>query len=332
MNPPKCDDLDYIHFLIAAQTSFTCTEAARCQPKTSSSPAHDAFTRLLTREPPNTEALWVEAQRLVKPKQGLLVLDDTTLDKPYARKMELVHHHWSGKHRQVVSGINLSTLLWTDGQALVPTDFRVYDKPNDGLTKNHHFRAMLKVAHDKRGFAPRCVLFDSWYSSLENLKTIRSYGWHWLCRVERNRSVNPDKLGNVAIEEVEIPKEGRVVHLKGYGMVRVFRTEAKNGHARYWASNDLGMSPNKRDELELAGWGIETYHQGLKQCLGIEQAQVRSAGAQRRHLGLSLRAFLRLEAHRLRSDISWYEAKVRIVREAVRAYLAQPLYTLPSTA
>jgi putative transposase len=75
---------------------------------------------------------------------------------------------------------------------------------------------MLKVAYDKRGFAPRYVLFDSWYSSLENLKTIRSYGWHWLCRVERNRCVNPDKLGNIAIEEIEIPKEGRVVHLKGY--------------------------------------------------------------------------------------------------------------------
>jgi hypothetical protein len=35
-------------------------------------------------------------------------------------------------------------------------------------------------------------------------------------QVERNRSVNPDKKGNVAIEEIEIPKEGRVVHLKGY--------------------------------------------------------------------------------------------------------------------
>lgn len=27
MNLPKCDDLDYIHFLIAAQKAFTCTEA-----------------------------------------------------------------------------------------------------------------------------------------------------------------------------------------------------------------------------------------------------------------------------------------------------------------
>jgi hypothetical protein len=33
MNPPKCDDLDYIHFLIAAQKVFTCMEAARCQPE-----------------------------------------------------------------------------------------------------------------------------------------------------------------------------------------------------------------------------------------------------------------------------------------------------------
>jgi len=32
MNPPKVDDLDYIHFLIAAQKVFTCTEAARSQP------------------------------------------------------------------------------------------------------------------------------------------------------------------------------------------------------------------------------------------------------------------------------------------------------------
>jgi hypothetical protein len=33
MNPPKCDELDYIHFLIAIQKIFTCTEAARCQPE-----------------------------------------------------------------------------------------------------------------------------------------------------------------------------------------------------------------------------------------------------------------------------------------------------------
>ena len=38
-------------------------------------------------------------------------LDDSTLDKPYARQMELVTRHWSGKHN---SGTNLITLMWTD--------------------------------------------------------------------------------------------------------------------------------------------------------------------------------------------------------------------------
>jgi hypothetical protein len=331
MNPPKADELDYIHFLIAAQKVFTCTEAARSAPKTPDPPAHDAFTRLLRRELPDTEALWEEAKTLVETERGLLVVDDTTLDKPYSKKMDLVHRHWSGKHHRVVNGINLCTLLWSEGGALVPTDFRVYDKPRDGLTKNDHFRAMLEQANE-RGFEPRYVLFDSWYSSLENLKAIRGYGWHWLCRLKSNRLINPDTSGNVAIRELEIPTEGRIVHLKAYGMVKVFRTVGRDGDVEHWATDDLEMSEPEREELEGAGWGIETYHRALKQCCGVERSQARGARAQRNHLGLSLRAFLRLEANRLENGVSWYEAKLSIVRDAVRKYLAEPLYLLSSTA
>jgi putative transposase len=146
MNRAKCNELDYIHFLIAAQKTFTCTEAARCQPEHPNAPAHDAFTRLLQRQPLDTEALWQEVQPCVQRQQGLLVIDDTTLDKPYAQKMDYVTYHWSGKHQRVVKGIALMTLLWTDGQALLPCDFRVYDKPFGGASKNAHFRAMLQQA------------------------------------------------------------------------------------------------------------------------------------------------------------------------------------------
>jgi putative transposase len=81
-------------------------------------------------------------------------------------------------------------------------------------------------------------------------------------------------------------------------------------------------------------WGIEEYHRGLKQHCGVERAQVRAARAQRTHIGCAIRAFLRLEHHRQQTGISWWEAKTTIVREAVRAYLAAPRYTLasPSTA
>ena len=46
---------------------------------------------------------------------------------------------------------------------------------------------------------------------------------------------------------------------------------------------------------------------------------------------LSLRAFLRLEANRLVNAVSWYEAKLSIVRVAIGAFLAHPtLGLLPS--
>ena len=35
---------------------------------------------------------------------GVLVLENTDLDKPYARKMDLVHHTWLGNHHAVVKG------------------------------------------------------------------------------------------------------------------------------------------------------------------------------------------------------------------------------------
>jgi hypothetical protein len=94
----------------------------------------------------------------------------------------------------VVQGITLLTLLWTEGKALIPCDFRVYDKPQGGKTPNEHFQEMLRKARE-RGFRPEYVLIDSWYSSLKNLKLIASFGWFLLTRLKRNRLVNPDRRG-----------------------------------------------------------------------------------------------------------------------------------------
>ena len=124
MNAPKVTDLDYINFLVAAPKVVSCTEAARVQPDEPRRAAHDALTRLLHRLEPDTTPLWREAEPLVDRHQGLLILDDTTLDKPYAQHIELVHRHWSGKHHRVVAGINLLTLRpWHAQQCQNRVDF-----------------------------------------------------------------------------------------------------------------------------------------------------------------------------------------------------------------
>lgn len=332
MNKPKCDELDYIHFLIAAQKVFSNTEAARSHPQAEANgPAHDAYTRLLYRIQSDGEALWCEVQNCVTRTSGMLVIDDSTLDKPYARAMELVTRHWSGKHHAVVMGINLISLLWTDGEAHWPCDFRIYDKPQDQLTKNDHFRAMLATAA-KRGFQPELVAFDSWYSGLENLKQVRRLNWHWLTQLKSNRLVDANRAGNRPVSEVLISMQGSIVHLKGYGFIKVFKIAVPNGSIEYWATDDLTMTIWQLAPQAEKCWRIEEYHRGIKQFCGVERAQHRSATAQRNHIGLALRAFLRLESHRLRTGVSWFEAKTVIIREAVRAYLANPLYKEIATA
>jgi hypothetical protein len=106
MNPPKVTDLDYIDFLAAAPRVVSCTEAARSQPPGPRCAAPDALTRLLQRLDPDPTPLWEEAQDHVDLTRGLLIFDDTTLDKPYARQIALVQLHWSGKYH-----LNFATLL-----------------------------------------------------------------------------------------------------------------------------------------------------------------------------------------------------------------------------
>jgi putative transposase len=331
MNAPKCTAIDYIDFLVASPRAVSGTEAARVQPERDAPPAHDAFTRLLHRLEPDPATLWAEAAPLVERRRGILVLDDSTLDKPYARKMGLLTRHWSGKHRRVVQGINLLTLLWTDGEALIPCDYRLYEKAVDQLSKNDHFRALLATA-EARGFAPDCVVFDSWYASLANLKAIRGYGWRWVTQLKANRLVNPDGTGNRPLGDCAISETGTRVHLHGYGFVLVFLIALPDGGREYWATNDLAMGELTRRKYAEWAWGIEVYHRGLKQHCGAERAEVRAARAQRNHINCAIRAFLRLEQHRLVTGVSWWEAKTAIIREAIRLYLTHPRYTLSSTA
>jgi hypothetical protein len=331
MNAPKCTEYDYINFLVAAQQVFSAVEAARSHPDGKAKPAHDAYTRLLQRLPPDSEAVWTEVSGCIALSSGLLIIDDTTLDKPYASQMALVSRHWSGKHHEVVQGINLISLVWTDGDACLPCDYRLYHKAQDGLSKNDHFRAMLQQAHT-RGFQPALVAFDSWYSSLENLKLVRGFGWDWLTRLKSNRQVSVQAGQQQAIRELSIPPSGMTVHLRGYGLVKVFRTVDPHGNADFWATNRLQMTEAQRHLLADRAWLVEVYHRALKQFTGIERAQFRVERSQRNHIGLALRAYLRLEIHRCRARVSIFNSKLDIIRVAVRLYLAHPIYCLPSTA
>jgi putative transposase len=245
VNPPNCTSRSFVNFLISTYQACSCTEASRCLPDEPESKAHDSVKRSLERQPHDTEALYDEVKRLIRADEDLLVIDDSTLDKPYSHHIEQVTRHWSGKHHRVVQGINLISTIWTDGSAIVPVDFRIYCPDKDGKNKNDHFRDMLRAA-DEQKFQPGCIIFDSWYSSIDNLKLIRTLKWHWCTRLKFNRLVDPDHTYNRSVSDIDIPPEGRIVHLRQYGFIKVFRIV----HSTKYQNTGLSIFWKRRNRTE----------------------------------------------------------------------------------
>ena len=120
-----------------------------------------------------------------------------------------------------------------------------------------------------------------------------------------------------------------MLHLRGYGMVQMSRIDAPDGGTEYRATDDLSMDEGMRWHNAEVSFAIENYHRDLKQYCGAEKCRARSERAQRNHIGLALRAFLRLEWHFFTTGVSGFEAKLTLNRNAVRHYPTAPFITFP---
>ena len=313
--------------MIAAQTNFTATNLSSLTENI----AHDAISRFLSKTKLTPKLLWEYSSEFIDRNSGVLILDDSVLDHPYAKKMSLAKWQYSGTHHNVVFGIGLTTLLWSNTNEHIPVDFRVYAPDQDGFTKNQHAREMLTLAYHKK-FTPEMVLMDSWYASMATLKLIEGFHWIFVTRFRNNRTVStaPGKENRFKISELKIPEEGMIVHLKGFGQIKIFLIVFPNGNKEYMATNQLTSSPTDIRDAAARRWKIEEYHRGLKQTTGIEMCQSTTARSQRTHIFCSILSFLALEKKCLEKGITWYESKRCIIADALFAYLKQPMIPLPT--
>ena len=166
----RCTLPMYIAFLLSEPNSVSCLRVSDVLDM-----SHDSVNRFLYRETYSPEDLFAEARKSLDLIGGILSVDDTVLDKPYAKYLSFLGHFWSGKHHAVVRGINLITLYYTDpkGQQS-PINFRIYDK-SEKKTKNDYFLEMLEEVM-AWGLSPSAVTGDSWYSCVPNLKAVKKHG------------------------------------------------------------------------------------------------------------------------------------------------------------
>jgi hypothetical protein len=322
MSRHKCTKSLYTSFLQASSIRYSGLALSEVSPVPLS---HDSANRWLNSCSFSPSGVWKLSKPLINIKEPhLLVGDDTVLDKHRSEEIDLVHYQYSGNAHDVIAGIGLVNLVWhgLESEDFIPVDYRVYDKDTDGKTKNDHFRDMLKLAQ-ARGLNPDAVVMDAWYSSMDNLKAIRSMGWIWVMGLKKNRKVNRGET----LEKLHIPDEGLKIHLRGYGWITVFRFVAKNGRTDYIGTNMENPSHDRIKTIIKARWKIEVYHRELKQTCGLERCQSRTGRAQRNHIFLSISAWIQKYKRRLVEGVSFYQQKWDVIKNDISREMTKIMMT-----
>ena len=245
----------------------------------------------------------------------------------------LTGYYYSGKHHQVVKGINLITLYYTDPQGQnQPVNYRVYDKA-DGKTKNDYFLDMLEEVLSW-GLKPAFVTGDSWYSCVKNLKTVKNHHLGFLFALESNRLVSVEKGSWVQVQTLDIPSDGLLVWLRDFGQVKLFRTHLKNQERHYVmylpeyknASDDgerySACNQIEFDKLHSQHWHIEQYHRAIKQVCNIESFQVRGKIAVKNHLFAAICGYVELQRLKAVDIISnCYKLRRELFNEIISSFI-----------
>ncbi|MCK5720329.1 MAG: transposase, partial [Thiomargarita sp.] len=150
--------------------------------------SHDTFTRFLSKEEYTSKELWKQVKptiREVESSDGVIIFDDTIQEKAYMAENELVCWHYDHTKGRNVKGINLLNCLYNVDDISIPVSFELIHKPIkfidpktnkekrcSEVTKNELMREMLDTCvQNQINFS--WVLFDSWFSSVENLERIK---------------------------------------------------------------------------------------------------------------------------------------------------------------
>ena len=290
----------YIIALCYRATKANAVERAECFDDLS----HDQFTRLLQTPRHWQTLLWRNFASRALGQGGWLELDDTVLDK-FGTQIFGVSWVYCSRLQRVVRGLNLVALIWTDGHRRVPIGIKIWRK---GKQSKVVLAAKLLRWAKQLGLQPDYLLMDSWYSAKALLKQVRTYDWHFVTRLKKNRNFSGKPL------KQHWPQ--RFGHAQGKLSGGLEVLVVKDGK-RYLATSDLNLSVVQVKALYGQRQQIEEFFRLLRGQLRWHQCPARSRAAQTAHLHLCLIAYCVLEAEAVRRQTTIYRLRRVLFRQEV---------------
>ncbi len=177
------------------------------------------------------------------------------------------------------------------------------------------------------GLEPALVTGNSWYRSTTNLKMIKNHHRGFLFALESNRLVSMEKGRWLQGQQLVIPEDGLLVHLWGFGTVKVSRKWFKNQprhDALYPPNHDEWVAFARPAFLKLHDqhWQIEQYHRTLKQVCHIEHFQVRQPTTIRNPLFVAICDYVHLQRLRATDVIrNCYRLQRALFNEVIATFI-----------
>ncbi|MEM9538735.1 MAG: transposase [Cyanobacteria bacterium P01_E01_bin.42] len=329
---------DYCQYLVSSQKNYTLTYLAEHLEGVS----HDRINRYLKNQPFPLEEFWKSVEKEMEiDEEGILIYDDTVLNKYSSKEIEIARYQYSGAKKKVLQGIGLVGCIYLNPKTgkywLI--DYRIYNPDEDGKTKLDHLIDMLEAAIFKKKLPIKAVLMDSWYASKKVMSVIDNWEKIYYCPLKRNRLVD-DTGGQEKYKRVDSLKwnsqqeeEGKVIKIRGFPAekkVKLFRVTISTNRTEYIATNDLSQNSTSRVKTYCAWrWKIEEFHREVKQVTGIESCQCRKAAIQKNHIACALWVWNFLTTIARQTQTTVYALKQRLLDDYLTAQLCSSTLSFP---
>ncbi len=337
----------YSDYLLSSFGQTTATGLARLLDGEIS---HDQVTRMLSSEKLTAKTWW----KLVKPQvrqieraDGVMIVDDSIVEKPYTDENEIVCWHYDHAKGKTVKGINFITTLYEAQAIALPVSFELVaktetyvdkktgkEKRKSPVTKNERYRRMLQTTVANR-IPFRYVLNDLWFASAENMHFVKlDLDKEFIMGLKGNRKVALSEADKAAgqyqrIDQLDLP-EGttQIIYLEGVlfplQVVRqVFTNEDGSTGVRYLVTCDLTLNADQIITIYQRRWKVEEYHRSLKQNAALAQSPTRTETTQTNHFVAALWSFVKIELLKVRTNKNHYQLKSQLYLSALQQAFQQ---------
>ena len=141
-------------------SSFGATTATGLSAMLDGEVSHDKITRFLSGDVHDSRTLWGLLKPMVRKMErddGVVIFDDTIVQKPHTDENEIVTWHFDHSKNRSVKGINLLNCVYHAGGVSLPVSYEIVRKPvvftdqrsgrtkrRSEVTKNELMRGMLR--------------------------------------------------------------------------------------------------------------------------------------------------------------------------------------------